>query len=167
MTDSSRVLLFGANPGRGLRPQSQCQRRVLCAGPGGRPLVRAPEIVARAGFDYETSISDGLKLSLKANAGHTSRFYANPSDQPARLQRGCRLLDAGVSIAAEDDAWKLDLIGRNLTNEYYITRANDVTFTGSGMGTPNSIHADVSAVPSRGREIMLRATISLDGLGGR
>lgn len=133
----------------------------------GRPLVRAPEIVASAGFDYETPISDGLMLGLNANAGHTSRFYANPSDQPASLQRGYWLLDAGVSLAAEDDSWKLDLIGRNLTNEYYITRANDVTFTGSGTGTPNGIHADVSAVPSRGREIMLRATLSLDGFGRR
>ena len=65
-----------------------------------------------------------------------------------------------MTLAAEADGWKVDLIGRNLGNEYYITRANDVTITGTGTGTPAGIRSDVSAVPSRGREIMLRATIN-------
>lgn len=127
----------------------------------GRPLVRAPEIVASTGFDYRFPVGDGLQIGLNGNAAYTSKYFANPSDQPASLQTGYWLLDAGVSLAASDDAWKLDLIGRNLTNEYYITRANDVTFTGSGTGTPAGVRADVSAVPSRGREIMLRATFNL------
>ena len=133
----------------------------------GRPLVRAPEIVASGGFDYQFPITDGLKLGFNGNAAYTSKFFANPSDQPASLQTGYWLVDAGITLAAADDGWKLDLIGRNLTNEYYITRANDVTFTGSGTGTPAGIHADVSAVPSRGREIMLRATINFGGLLSR
>jgi len=55
--------------------------------------------------------------------------------------------------------WDLALIERNLSNELYIARANDVTFTGSGTGTARGVLADVSAVPSRGRQIMLRFTV--------
>lgn len=133
----------------------------------GRPLVRAPEVVVSTGFDYRFPVSDGLQVSLNGNAAYTSKYFANPSDQPASLQNHYGLLDVGISLAASDDAWKLGLIGRNLTNKYYITRANDVTFTGSGTGTPAGVRADVSAVPSRGREIMLRATFNLGGLLGR
>lgn len=133
----------------------------------GRPLVRAPRIVMSGGFDYEFPLTDALVFGLNGNASYTSKFYANPSDQPASLQKGYWLLDAGLKLGAADDAWQLDLIGRNLTNKYYITRANDVTFTGGGTGTPAGIHADVSAVPSRGREIMLRMTVNLGGFLNR
>ncbi|MET0373177.1 MAG: hypothetical protein ABW128_02840, partial [Rhizorhabdus sp.] len=77
----------------------------------------------------------------------------------ASLQAGYWLYDAGMRIGAESDAWQIALIGRNLGNKRYITRANDVTFTGRGTGTSVGTLADVSAVPSRGREVMVRLTV--------
>jgi iron complex outermembrane receptor protein len=125
----------------------------------GRPLARAPEVIASGGFDYRTQVGGGLFLGLNGRTNYSSSYYANPSDQPSSLQRRYWLLDGGVSVGAETDAWEIALIGRNLTNEFYFSRANDVTFTGSGTGTASGVLADVSGVPSRGRQIMLRLTI--------
>lgn len=125
----------------------------------GRPLARAPEVIMSAGLDYRTPVSDTLTAGFNARGSYSSSYYANPSLQASSRQDDYWLLDAGVTLAASSGAWELALIGRNLTNELYITRANDVTFTGTGTGTPAGILADVSAVPSRGRQIMLRVSI--------
>lgn len=125
----------------------------------GQPLARAPEVIMSGGFDYKAAVSERLTAGLNARAAYSSSYYANPSLQAASRQNSYWLLDAGVNVADRSGAWELALIGRNLTDELYISRANDVTFTGSGTGTPAGVLADVSAVPSRGRQIMLRLTV--------
>ncbi|MBZ9649129.1 TonB-dependent receptor [Sphingobium sp. 3R8] len=125
----------------------------------GRQLARAPSVIANAGADYRTPISDSFSLGFNVNGSHSSSYYANPSLQSSSLQKSYWLLDAGATLAARSTAWELAVIGRNLTNKLYVTRANDVTFTGSGTGTAAGLLSDVSAVPSRGRQIMLRLTV--------
>jgi iron complex outermembrane receptor protein len=125
----------------------------------GRSLARAPEVIASAGLDYEKAVSAQLKARLNLKGTYTSSYYANPSLQAASRQEDYWLVDASFGIGSASGAWDVALIGRNLTNQLYIARANDVTFTGSGTGTAQGVLADVSAVPSRGRQIMLRLTI--------
>lgn len=123
------------------------------------PLARAPKYILSGGFDYRREVGAGMEIGVNANTSYSSSYYANPSLQASSRQGGYWLLDAGVNVAAQSQAWELAVIGRNLTNKRYITRSNDVTFTGGGTGTAAGILADTSAVPSRGREIMLRLTL--------
>lgn len=126
----------------------------------GRPLARAPRIVGNAGFDYEWSVSGGLVAGLNGNASHSSSYFANPSDQPSSRQAPYWLFDAGLRVSNKADNWTVALIGRNLSNELYLTRINDVIFTGNGTGTGGpAVLADNSAVLARGREVMLRLTV--------
>ena len=62
-----------------------------------------------------------------------------------------------------DDRFELALIGRNLTNEYYFTRSADNPFSGSAPGGTGTLLGDTVAVPSRGRELWVRATYRFGG----
>ncbi len=130
----------------------------------GRPLARAPESEFNTGFDYVRPVGSGLVLGLLGNVSYNSGYYANPTDEPASWQKQYWLGDATIKVSDENEDWEVALIGRNLGNELYFTRANDVTFTGKGTGTMAGVLADVSASISRGREVWLKLSLKPDAL---
>ena len=77
---------------------------------------------------------------------------------PGGRQDAYQLLDAGIRLVDAADRFEVALIGRNLTNEYYFTRSADNPFSGSAPGGAGSLLGDTVAVPSRGREVWVRAT---------
>jgi iron complex outermembrane receptor protein len=128
----------------------------------GKPLVRAPKWTGNGGFNYETRISDGLKLGLLGSMNYSSKYFTDTLDAPGGLQHGYALFDATVRIADADDRWEAAVIGRNLTNKYYFVRSVDTPFTGTAPGAaPVGILADTGAPVNRGREIMMRLSYKL------
>jgi iron complex outermembrane receptor protein len=124
----------------------------------GGQLLRAPDWTGNVGFDYETAVGAGLKLGFNGNMSFSSSYFTDPSSKPAGRQPSYRLFDAAVRLTDANDKWEMALIGRNLTEQYYISRNSDVLFTGSNPGLPpaQSVLADTLGVVSRGREVMLR-----------
>ena len=51
-------------------------------------------------------------------------------------------LDAGIRFGAEDDNWEIALIGKNLTNRFYVSGDVDGPQTGGGTGTAAGVRAD-------------------------
>lgn len=126
----------------------------------GTRLVRAPRWTGNAGFSYETPVTSGMKLGLSGNMSFSSGFFTQVTSSPGSWQKHYALFDATVRLAEAQDKWELALIGRNLTDKYYFVRSSDIPFTGSTPGgAPVGTLGDTGAVPSRGREIMLRATV--------
>ncbi len=62
--------------------------------------------------------------------------------------------NASARIGAADGAWQLSLIGRNLTNKYYLLFAGDRTGGTSVPLTPG----EQRGVVARGREVWLQAS---------
>ncbi|MEJ7926407.1 TonB-dependent receptor [Sphingobium sp. AN641] len=126
----------------------------------GTQLVRAPEWTGNVGFDYETPVTSGLKLGLSTSMTFSASYLTDAASNPFARVPNYQLFDATVRLAEQDDRWEIALIGRNLTDEYYWTRASDSPFTGTAPGneTGPAIYGDLQAVPSRGREIMLRVS---------
>jgi outer membrane receptor protein involved in Fe transport len=67
-------------------------------------------------------------------------------------------LDAGVRFGAEDDNWQVALIGKNLTNQFYVTGVVDGPSTGGGTGTPAGLKADQLGFGTLPRTVMVEVT---------
>lgn len=114
----------------------------------GRILHRAPKWGINLGSVYETAVGAGLTLGLNADASYTSSYFGQENLAPASLQDSFWRLNAGARISS-DAGWELALIGRNLTNEYYITQGAD-----QPLGTKGS----TTVVGPRPREVLIQGT---------
>ena len=116
----------------------------------GQPLPRAPKGTFSGGFDYEKPVGGGLKVGLGGEGIHTSSYVISETGDPNANQRPYWMLNGNVKIAQIDDKWSLELIGRNLTNEYIGVIANDKVFSPPGQITVYSV---------RPREIVIQGTV--------
>ncbi|MDR2857595.1 MAG: TonB-dependent receptor [Novosphingobium sp.] len=135
----------------------------------GVPLPKAADWTFNGGINYQTGIGRNLKLGLDGNVQYSSRFLKNLGQgrndfyQPAFAK-----LNATVSIAAQNDAWELALIGNNLTNRF--TAGNCTQFSGataqillppiSGGTARNAAGVDeLACIGDPGRQVFLRLTL--------
>lgn len=119
----------------------------------GTRLLRTPKWSGNAGFVYSTDISSSLNLEFSGGLTYSDKYITNPSSQPRSGSPSYTLWDASVRLAEADSRWEVALIGRNLTNKFYWARSIDNPLASSTA--PNQL-ADTLAVPTRGREVMLR-----------
>lgn len=123
-------------------------------------LVRAPAWVGNAGFEYRTDVGSNLKVTVGGNTSFSGSYISDSLSTPAARQRSYALFDASIALAQRDDKWAISLIGRNLTDRYYVVRTTDAVFSGSAPGgaVVGRLGDTVGAV-SRGRELMVRASV--------
>jgi iron complex outermembrane receptor protein len=113
----------------------------------GRDGGSAPEISGNVAINWETNITDSLRLRISPNiaykddyfVGGSSRDPYDPVTNPFGdlVQDSYITLDLNVSLFAADNSWRLSLIGRNLTDEQYLTFAGPAPFRplpGLGLG---------------------------------
>jgi iron complex outermembrane receptor protein len=125
---------------------------------GGTP-PRAPEWSGSAGFNFDTTMAD-FKLGLSGGLTFNSSFTTDLASGPSSVQKGYTLFDASIRFGAADDRWELALIGRNLTDKYYVLSSIEDTIAQLAFpGQQVDRYGDVS----RGRELMLRATYRFGG----
>lgn len=120
----------------------------------GRAPARSPDWSANAGFDLDVPINSAFEFGITGDAFYSSEYYASDSYSPASLQGSFWRFNASARIADPDGQWQVSLIGRNLTNKYYMLFAGDRTGGASVPLTPG----EQRAVPSRGREILLQTS---------
>jgi iron complex outermembrane receptor protein len=113
----------------------------------GRTLHRAPEWVVNLGATYDTALSSGLRMGLAGDASYTSSYWAQENLAPASIQDAFWRLGASVRVYTPDEKWELSLIGRNLTNEYYLTQGSD---------QPGGTKGAITSVGPRPREIAVQ-----------
>lgn len=149
----------GQSQAEGCNAGDPLNGRFLTQDLAGAQVVRAPDWMGNAGFQFSTPISSGLELGLTGGLTYSSSYSANPTNAPNGRVPAYTLFDASIDVGSADDSWQVALIGRNLTEERYWTRSNDSVGTGgtSGLVTPG-IKGDANGTISRGREIMLRLT---------
>jgi iron complex outermembrane receptor protein len=124
----------------------------------GSPLSVAPKWTGAFGASYETDVGQGLKFGIDADAKFSSSYLASGFGNPSSHQDGYMTLDAGVRIGAQNDRWQLALIGKNLTNEFYVTGAVDGPSTGAGTGTAAGLRADQLGFGNLPRTVQVQLT---------
>lgn len=90
----------------------------------GSPFNFSPKWQAQGGAQYEWGLSDGLDASVGFDVTHRSRTTGVlGGNDPAFSIPKYALLDLRASIGAADDAWRISVWGKNVTNEFYLTNA--------------------------------------------
>lgn len=126
----------------------------------GRRPPKAPETAGRLGASYEFPVFGNLMASVSADASYTGSYNFTDTLRPDAVQDSFTRLDAAARLMGQDDRWELALIGRNLTEEFVVTSANDIPFSGGiGTGTTTGVTADMSAFVENPREIYLELSL--------
>jgi outer membrane receptor protein involved in Fe transport len=124
----------------------------------GRPLSVAPEWTGAFGVGYETPVGDGFKFGINADARFSSSYLASGFGAEHSKQDKYATLDAGLRFGAEDDNWTIALIGKNLTNKFYVSGVVDGPSTGGGTGTAAGLHADQLGFGNLPRTVQVTVT---------
>ena len=107
---------------------------------------------------YETPVGDAYKLGFNIDGRFSSSYLASGFGNPFSRQGSYGVLDAGIRFAAEDDNWQLAVIGKNLTNRFYVAGVVDGPSTGSNTGQANGIRADQLGFGNLPRTVQVQVT---------
>ncbi|ALG60976.1 MULTISPECIES: TonB-dependent receptor [Citromicrobium] len=124
----------------------------------GAALSVAPDWTGNLGVVYEMPVGSSMKLGFNADARYSDEYLASGFGNPLSLQDRYVTLDVGVRFGADDDNWTLAVIGKNLTNQFYVTGVVDGPQTGSGTGTATGVRADQVGFGSLPRTVMVEVT---------
>ena len=114
-------------------------------------MFRAPEWTASGGLSYDTPIGETLMIGFDADMRYSSSYYVHTLQNPSSKQDGFAVVNAAARLYTEGKGWELALIGRNLTNKWYMLATDDKIGGGPGMIAP------ATDAP---RTIMVRGTYS-------
>ena len=117
----------------------------------GKALLRAPEFTYSLGADFSPRWVSGWDTTLTVQGSYSDEFQTATDYAPGGFQESFWLLNAGLRMGPESGAYEVALIGRNLTDEYYMLNVNGW----SGAGNPNQFVGFFN----RPREVVLQATV--------
>lgn len=124
----------------------------------GRTLNTAPKWVASLGTTYSTELNDNWRVELGIDGRYSDSYLASSYLNPLSYQKKYVNLDATLRLTRRDDRWQLALIGKNLTNVFVVTGAQDAPSTGSGTGTAAGYPSDQRSFFAPPRTVALQAT---------
>ncbi len=122
-----------------------------CVTPGpvqnftGRAPTRSPDWAGNVGASYNRKVGD-TEFSLTGDGIYTSSYYGAETLAPGSFQPGFWRLNASARMSF-DNGLSFGVVGRNLTNKYYILSAQDKT----GQAR------EQRGVVGRGREVAIEA----------
>jgi outer membrane receptor protein involved in Fe transport len=96
----------------------------------GKYLLRAPKFTWMLGADYKPHLVDGWATNFSLSVSHSGSYQAATDYAPGGFQRPFWLLNASAHVGPADGRYELAVLGRNLTNSYYML--NTVGWSGSG-----------------------------------
>jgi iron complex outermembrane receptor protein len=98
----------------------------------GNPAKFAPRDAFTIGASYEAKLANGASLTPQADFNYSSRISTDDANT-LRLYRNLfdntqgRTLNARLNYESADGRWTLGVWGKNLTNNYQIVNADDIT----------------------------------------
>ncbi|NJC32884.1 outer membrane receptor protein involved in Fe transport [Sphingomonas jejuensis] len=125
----------------------------------GVPTSVAPEWTGAFGVAYERPVAAGLVGAASVDTRYSSDYLGSPFGNPVTRQPDYWALDASLRVRSDDDRWQVALIGKNLTNEFWITGALDGSSTGFGTGTNNARPSDQRGFANVPRTVQLQLTM--------
>jgi iron complex outermembrane recepter protein len=131
-------LQIGANLGTiNGRYASDPNRLVLPTDPY-RPteLKQAPDFQGTLSVIHDIELSSAL-LTLSAAAHRSADYFQNVANSPLIKTHSYTLYDARVGFKPNESAWELAVVGKNLSNEEYVTGGFDIGGLGIAAIYPN------------------------------
>lgn len=115
----------------------------------GRPPARSPDWTGNAGATLELPLGMGARLVASGDAFYSDSYFGSETLAPLTFQQSFWRFNAALRLVSDNDKWEIGLVGRNLSNEYFLLTAQDRS------NSPGHQRGTVS----RGREIALTATV--------
>jgi outer membrane receptor protein involved in Fe transport len=107
------------------------------------------------GGRYEMPVAGNLRLAFAADARYSDKYNPSGFDNPLAEMDSYWTVDASVRFGRQDGLWDVALLGRNLSNTFYVSGVVDGPSTGTPGGTANSVFADQLGFGNVPRTIML------------
>ncbi len=123
----------------------------------GKPTSVAPKWTGMFGVAYETT-AGAMKLGGSVDGRYSGSYLASAFANELSRQPKYLTLDASLRAGTSDDKIEMALLGKNLTNQFYVTGAFDAPATGSGTGTPGGVLADQLGFVNMPRTVTLQLT---------
>lgn len=123
-----------------------------------QPLSVAPEWTSTLGASYDMVLGNGMTLGLNADARYSDSYLASGFGTLDSRQGSYVTIDAGIRLGTQDERWQIALVGKNLTNRFYVTGAVDGPSTGGASGGLTSAHADQLGFGTLPRTVMLQVS---------
>ncbi len=117
----------------------------------GKALLRAPDLTYSLGADYSPRFVAGWNTTLSVQGTFTDDYETAADYSPAGHQDSFWLLNAALRVGPDDERYEVALIGRNLTDSYYMLNSNGW----SGSGSANQFVGFFN----RPREVILQGTV--------
>lgn len=117
----------------------------------GRAPARSPDWAGNGGFTFSKPITNHT-IELTGDAFYSGSYFAAETMAPSTFQKDFWRFNASLGLIEDNDRYAIRLVGRNLTNKYYLIYAADRT---GGTGVPLTI-GEQRGVVSRGREVALQ-----------
>jgi iron complex outermembrane recepter protein len=115
----------------------------------GQALPRAPDVAFNLGAAYSTKVMRGWFADLSIKGSYSSSYQTTEDNAPGGLQPAYWLFDAAVHLKSDDGHLDFAVIGRDLTNTYYMVTSVGV----AGSGNNNQYVGSFN----RPREVILEA----------
>jgi outer membrane receptor protein involved in Fe transport len=125
----------------------------------GAPTAVAPKWTATAGVSYDTPVSDNMKFGASLDGRYSSSYIGSGFGDFRTGQPSYAVLDGSVRLGAENDRWELAVIGKNLTNHYYLIGGGTAPLTGTGTGTAAAVPGDIIGYGAFPRTVRLQLTV--------
>lgn len=120
----------------------------------------APDWTSTFGVSYDRPLTNQLELGLSFDARYSSSYLASGFGQPMSQNDAYTVFDAGIRVRTSDARWELALVGKNLTNEFFITGVGDGALTGGGTATAAGRVADQIGYGNIPRTVQLQLSFS-------
>ena len=91
----------------------------------GKPLLRAPKTSLDFGGDYAIPLGSDWTLDAASNANYNSSYVTDEAQNPLGKQNGFWKINASLKLSPDNGHYSISVIGRNLTNKYYLVYEND------------------------------------------
>jgi iron complex outermembrane recepter protein len=125
----------------------------------GDTLGMAPKNTGVVGARYDMPIGNGgMHVQSNIDARYSSAYLASSFNNDASRVGGYVNLDAGLRLLTPNDKYEFAVVGKNLTNRFYVTGVVDGPSTGSGTGTAAGIRADQLGFGDLPRTIQFQVT---------
>lgn len=124
----------------------------------GASLSVSPDWTGTLGLGYNRDVGNDYRIGFNIDARYSDSYLVSGFGNPLSKQDSYVTLDAGLRFGAADDNWQIALIGKNLTNRFYVTGVVDGPRTGSGTGTASGVPADQLGFGNVPRTVQVEVT---------
>lgn len=125
----------------------------------GRRASQSPEWAGNIAFDWTIPAGDNFEFLLAGNAAYNDGYITDEATLNDFVQPSFWTLDGSIAVADPDGAWKLSLIGVNLTDKVYVITSGGRPFL-APPGNLNGLPAgdDLVLTQNRGRQVFVEAS---------